>query len=81
VDLLRRVDVNPRLAFGNKTMKCLASPKGSRPPMMLMTVGLRYHFFSGMGRGIVFTRHGLSGTPSHKARHQVSLNSIQSLGM
>lgn len=25
--------------------------------------GVRYHFFSGIGRGIVFTRHGLFGEP------------------
>ena len=38
-------------------------PKGSRPPMMAMTWGVRYHFFRGMGRAMVFTRQGLSGVP------------------
>lgn len=43
------------------SMKML--PNGSRPPMIATTVGVRYHFFCGIGRGMVFTRHGLSGTP------------------
>ena len=38
-------------------------PKGSRPPMSAMTLGRRYHWRSGMGDGILFTRHGLSGSP------------------
>lgn len=38
-------------------------PKGSNPPIMDTTDGVRYHFFSGIGRGIVFTRHGLLGAP------------------
>ncbi|MCI28960.1 hypothetical protein A2U01_0050164 [Trifolium medium] len=38
-------------------------PKGSNPPIRETTEGVRYHFFSGMGRGIVFTRHGLFGAP------------------
>jgi hypothetical protein len=43
------------------SMKIL--PKGRSPPKSATAQGLRYHFFSGMGRGMVFTRHGLSGTP------------------
>ena len=43
------------------SMKML--PKGSRPPINEMTEGVRYHFFSGIGRGIVFTRQGLFGAP------------------
>lgn len=27
------------------------------------TEGVRYHFFSGIGRGMVFTRQGLFGAP------------------
>lgn len=38
-------------------------PKGSNPPISDITDGVRYHFFSGIGRGIVFTRHGLLGAP------------------
>lgn len=38
-------------------------PKGSNPPMSETTDGVRYHFFMGIGRGIVFTRHGLLGAP------------------
>jgi len=38
-------------------------PKGSSPPIRETTDGVRYHFFSGMGRGMVFTRHGLFGAP------------------
>ena len=38
-------------------------PKGSRPPMRAITVGLRYHCRSGMGEGIRFTLQGLSGSP------------------
>ena len=43
------------------SMKML--PKGSSPPISEITDGVRYHFFSGMGRGMVFTRHGLFGEP------------------
>jgi len=43
------------------SMKML--PKGSNPPIRDITEGVRYHFFSGIGRGIVFTRHGLFGAP------------------
>lgn len=43
------------------SMKIL--PKGSNPPIRAMTDGVRYHFFSGIGRGIVFTLHGLFGAP------------------
>lgn len=38
-------------------------PKGSRPPIKETTDGVRYHFFSGMGRGMVLTRQGLFGAP------------------
>lgn len=38
-------------------------PKGSRPPMSAMTSGCRYHCRAGMGDGMRFTRHGLSGSP------------------
>ncbi|KAF7842742.1 hypothetical protein G2W53_005040 [Senna tora] len=38
-------------------------PKGSNPPISETTDGVRYHFFSGMGRGMVFTRQGLFGAP------------------
>ena len=38
-------------------------PKGSRPPMRAITLGLRYHCRSGMGEGIRFTLQGLSGSP------------------
>ena len=38
-------------------------PKGRRPPMSAMTVGCRYHCRAGMGDGMRFTRHGLSGSP------------------
>ena len=38
-------------------------PNGNNPPIRDMTDGVRYHFFSGIGRGIVFTRQGLSGAP------------------
>lgn len=38
-------------------------PKGSNPPIRDITDGVRYHFFSGIGRGIVLTRHGLFGDP------------------
>jgi len=38
-------------------------PNGSNPPIREITVGVRYHFFSGIGRGMVFTRHGLFGAP------------------
>jgi len=38
-------------------------PKGSSPPIRETTEGVRYHFFSGMGRGIVFTRQGLFRAP------------------
>lgn len=38
-------------------------PKGRRPPTIEITDGLRYHFFSWIGRGIVLTRHGLFGAP------------------
>lgn len=38
-------------------------PKGSNPPINETTEGVRYHFFSGIGRGIVFTRQGLLGAP------------------
>ena len=38
-------------------------PKGSSPPMRETTDGVRYHFFSGIGRGMVFTRQGLFGAP------------------
>lgn len=37
--------------------------KGRRPPTREITDGLRYHFFSGIGRGIFLTRHGLFGVP------------------
>jgi hypothetical protein len=43
------------------SMKML--PKGSKPPMIETTRGVRYHFFSGIGRGMVFTRQGLLGDP------------------
>lgn len=38
-------------------------PKGSSPPINEITEGVRYHFFSGIGRGIVLTRQGLLGAP------------------
>lgn len=38
-------------------------PKGSNPPITETTDGVRYHFFSGIGRGMVLTRHGLLGAP------------------
>ena len=38
-------------------------PKGSRPPMAAMTGGRRYQARPGMGDGMRFTRHGLSGAP------------------
>lgn len=38
-------------------------PKGRSPPINDTTDGVRYHFFSGIGRGMVFTRHGLFGAP------------------
>ncbi len=38
-------------------------PNGSRPPVSAITGGRRYHCFAGMGDGMRFTRHGLSGTP------------------
>ena len=38
-------------------------PKGKSPPIIETTDGVRYHFFSGIGRGMVFTRHGLFGAP------------------
>lgn len=43
------------------SMKML--PKGRRPPIKEITDGVRYHFFSGIGRGMVLTRHGLFGVP------------------
>ena len=33
-------------------------PKGKMPPNITMTKGSINHFFSGMGRGTAFTRHG-----------------------
>ena len=38
-------------------------PNGSRPPVSAITGGRRYHCLAGMGDGMRFTRHGLSGTP------------------
>ena len=38
-------------------------PKGSRPPMREIIDGVKYHFFSGIGRGMVLTRQGLFGAP------------------
>nr|GMD02847.1 hypothetical protein Iba_chr06aCG3260 [Ipomoea batatas]GMD11313.1 hypothetical protein Iba_chr06fCG2520 [Ipomoea batatas] len=38
-------------------------PNGSKPPIMETTEGVKYHFFTGIGRGIVLTRHGLFGAP------------------
>ena len=38
-------------------------PKGNRPPMSAITQGCRYHFFVGIGDGMRFTLHGLSGSP------------------
>lgn len=38
-------------------------PNGRRPPMREIIDGVRYHFFSGIGRGMVFTRQGLFGVP------------------
>jgi len=38
-------------------------PKGRMPPRMTMTHDSKYHFFSGMARGIGLTRHGKSGLP------------------
>lgn len=38
-------------------------PNGSNPPIIETTERVKYHFFSGIGRGIVFTRHGLFGAP------------------
>ena len=38
-------------------------PKGSKPPTTPMTPGEQYQAFSGIGRGMVLTRHGLFGTP------------------
>ena len=46
------------------SMKML--PNGSRPPMMLMTAGLRYHFFWGMGEGIRFTLQDVTGVGAHR---------------
>jgi hypothetical protein len=43
------------------SMKML--PKGRSPPINEITEGVRYHFLSGIGRGIVFTRQGLFGAP------------------
>ena len=34
--------------------------------MMLMTAGLRYHFFWGMGEGIRFTLQGVPGVEIHR---------------
>jgi hypothetical protein len=33
-------------------------PKGSKPPNRIMDEGSVYHFFSGIGRGTAFMRHG-----------------------
>lgn len=38
-------------------------PKGSSPPMREMMDGVKYHFFSGIGRGMVLTLQGLFGAP------------------
>lgn len=38
-------------------------PNGSRPPIKEITDGVKYHFFTGIGRGMVLTRHGLFGAP------------------
>lgn len=38
-------------------------PKGRSPPISETTDGVKYHFFSGIGRGMVLTRQGLLGTP------------------
>lgn len=38
-------------------------PKGRSPPIIETTDGVKYHFFSGIGRGMVFTRQGLLGAP------------------
>lgn len=38
-------------------------PKGNRPPMSAIMMGRKYHCRSGIGDGILFTRHGLSGNP------------------
>ncbi len=43
------------------SMKML--PKGSKPPTSDITGAVRYHLFWGMGEGIRFTLHGLSGHP------------------
>lgn len=40
-------------------------PNGNRPPMRAMTLGRKYHFLCGMGEGMRFTRHGLSGLQHH----------------
>lgn len=39
-------------------------PNGRTPPSRMITAGSMNHFFSGMGRGTAFTRHGKSGWPS-----------------
>src|SRR5690625_4374592 len=38
-------------------------PKGRMPPSTTITEGSMNHFFSGMGRGTAFTRHGLLDWP------------------
>lgn len=39
-------------------------PKGRIPPSIMITSGSMNHFFSGIGRGTAFTRHGASGVPA-----------------
>lgn len=38
-------------------------PNGNKPPIKETTDGVKYHFFSGIGLGMVFTLHGLFGAP------------------
>lgn len=39
-------------------------PNGRIPPSIIITMGSMNHFFSGIGRGTAFTRHGASGVPA-----------------
>jgi hypothetical protein len=39
-------------------------PNGRTPPRSTITAGSMNHFFSGMGRGTAFTRHGQSLWPA-----------------
>jgi hypothetical protein len=38
-------------------------PNGSKPPKSVITKGSVYHFFSGIGLGTAFIRHGWFGWP------------------